>query len=252
MSIIELQDVSLDYVIKSGYTSLKKTFVHFGKTMFSKNSNESTSVYHSSFRALNQVNLNFNKGDRVGLIGRNGAGKSSLLKILAKIYNPNQGIVNVNGSITGLFDICLGIDAEATGYENIIHLGIMRGLSKNQSRNLISDVESFTELGDFLNAPVRTYSSGMQMKLAFAVATANAPEIILIDEIIGVGDSYFMEKAAKRISNLIESSHILVLTSHSFETIRRFCNKVVVLERGEVKFFGDTEDGINFYSKELN
>lgn len=245
MSFIKLNDVCLDYIIKTGSISFKKIAIDSLKSFITKKT--STALYHSSFRALKNINLSIEKGDRIGLIGRNGAGKSTLLRVLAKVYKPNVGTIDVKGNISSLFDINLGLNSEASGYDNIVLLGIMRGFSKRKAENLIPDVESFTELGSFLKAPVRTYSTGMQMKLVFAVATAENPDILLIDEIIGAGDAHFMEKATIRLRNLIDRSHILVLTSHSNDIIRRFCNKAIVLDKGEIQFIGDVNEGTRFY-----
>lgn len=252
MSSIELTNVSLDYIIKTGSDSIKQTAVQLLNRAFNKPTNAQASIKNSSYRALNNINLTVNKGDRLGLLGQNGAGKSTLLRVLAKIYKPDLGTIKINGKISGLFDVNLGMNIEATGYENIINLAIMRGFSKKEAQGMIADIEIFTELGQFLNNPVKTYSSGMQMKLAFAVSTATPPEIMLIDEIIGVGDAHFMEKAIKRLSNIIEKSHVLVLTSHSNDIIRQFCNKVVVLERGEIKFAGSVDDGIKYYQHAMS
>lgn len=245
MSSIELKNVSLDYIVRTGTMSIKKAVIGAFQSKLSKKPIEG--LNNTSFRALTDLNLKLEKGDRVGLLGKNGAGKSTLLRVLAKIYQPTVGKLTVKGNISTLFDINLGLNPEATGYENIVMLGIMRGLSKAQARALIPDVEAFTELKGFLHAPVRTYSSGMQMKLAFAVATAAEPQILLIDEVIGVGDAFFMKKATARLNNIIEKSHILVLTSHSDDIIRQFCDKVIVLDAGRVQFMGGVEEGVGFY-----
>lgn len=248
---IQLDKVCLDYIIKSGSDSLKKTILVTFNALVRNKAHKLREVKNSSYRALKDISLSIDSQDRVGLLGRNGAGKSSLLRIMAKVYKPNFGTVEVNGTISSLFDVCLGMDSEATGYENIIHLAVMRGYSRKVAKSIIDDVEDFTELGAFLKAPVRTYSAGMLMKLAFAVATAIPPEIILIDEVIGAGDIYFMRKANARIASVVDKTQILVLTSHSTDIIRQFCNKTVVLDKGEVKFIGATEDGIKFYEREL-
>jgi len=249
MSSIELNNVCLDYILKTGTDSFKQTVLSMLKR--SRNAKKS-SINNSTFQALSNINLKIIKGDRVGLLGRNGAGKSTLLRVMAKIYAPTEGFMHINGAISNLFDVNLGINVEATGYENIINLGIMRGWSKQDAYSIVSDIESFTELGDFLNKPVCTYSTGMQMKLAFSVATARPPEIVLIDEIIGAGDAHFMKKATRRIENMVDRSHILVLTSHSNEIIRNFCNKVCVLQNGKLIYSGDVESGIKFYEDTLN
>lgn len=246
---IKLNNVNLDYIVKSGSDSLKKSIIATCNAVLKKDHAKFKAIKNTSYRALSNINIDIQSQDRVGLLGRNGAGKSSLLRVMAKVYKPNAGSVTVNGKIASLFDVCLGMDSEATGYENIINLAIMRGLSKKTAQTLIADVEEFTELGNFLNAPVRTYSSGMSMKLAFAVATAVAPQIILIDEVIGVGDAHFMKKAKTRIMDMLEKTQIVVLTSHSTDIIRQFCNKIIVLDKGEIKFTGDVTEGIAFYEK---
>lgn len=249
MSSIKLEKVCLDYILKTGSDSLKKLAVDTLNKLLKQLSSDQASCRNTSFRALNNINLEIKMGDRLGIIGRNGAGKSTLLRVLAKVYKPNIGQIEINGNISSIFDINLGMNPEATGYENIINLSILRGLSKRTAQSLIGDVEEFTELGDFLNNPVRTYSSGMQIKLAFGVSTSLPTEIMLIDEIIGVGDMQFIEKATRRLEEKIEQSHILVLTSHSENIIKRFCNKVIVLKYGEIVFTGGVDEGMNFYKK---
>lgn len=247
MSSIELNNVDLDYILKTGSESFKKTAIHACRQLLGRSKENVPTCAHSSYRALHQINLNFQEGDRVGLLGRNGAGKSTLLRVLAKVYKPNAGRVHIEGRISSLFDVHLGMNPDATGYENIVNLAVMRACSKKAIQAMMADIVAFTELGAFLSHPVRTYSTGMQMKLAFAVATAFSPDIMLIDEIIGAGDAHFMQKATERLQQLIEKSHILVLTSHANEIVRRFCNKVVVLKRGEVQFVGPVEEGILLY-----
>ena len=248
MSSIELTNVSLDYIVKSGSDSIKKSAIHFFNNYFRKLPKTQFSIKNSTYRALNDINLQINKGDHIGLLGRNGAGKSTLLRVLAQIYKPETGVIEINGKISSLFDVSSGMNIESTGYENIFNLAVMRGISKKSAQALISDIETFTELGGFLNNPVKTYSTGMLMKLAFAVATAIPSEIILIDEIIGTGDMHFMKKATARLESMIEQSHILVLASHSNDIIKQFCNKVIVLEQGKILFFGDVESGLEFYT----
>lgn len=250
MSSITLNNVCLDYIVKTGSNSIKKLAVGISKSLLLKNSKDD--LHNSSFRALNNIDLQLNDGDRLGILGKNGAGKSTLLKILAKIYKPNFGTLNINGAISTLFDINLGMNPEASGYENVMTLGIMRKMTRKKILSLLNDIESFTELGNFLKAPVRTYSTGMQMKLAFSIATAGEPDIILIDEIISAGDFHFMKKANTRLKNIIDNSNILVLTSHANDVINRFCNKVIVLDQGEIKFIGETKEGIEFYQREFD
>lgn len=252
MSSIELRNVSLDYLVKTGSNSIKRSALHILNSCFKKSTDSRTIISNSTYRALNNINLQINKGERIGLLGKNGAGKSTLLRVLAKIYQPNLGHIEINGKISNLFDVSSGMNIESTGYENILNLAIIRRIPKKNALAMMDNIEKFTELGDFLNKPVKTYSTGMLLKLAFAVATSIPSDIILIDEIIGTGDIHFMEKATKRLGHMIEQSHILVLASHSNDIIKRFCNKVIVLENGQIKYFGDVEPGINFYTKDVS
>jgi ABC-2 type transport system ATP-binding protein/lipopolysaccharide transport system ATP-binding protein len=219
MSSIKLQNVSLDYIVRTGEDSIKKLAIYALSRCFQKSSAEKKVIVHNtSYRALDHINLEIRTGDRIGILGRNGAGKSTLLRVLAKVYKPNCGYIDIQGKISTLFNVNLGMNMEATGYDNISNLAILQGVSKKDIPEIIRDVEAFTELGDFLHHPVRTYSTGMQMKLAFAVATQASSNIMLIDEVIGTGDMHFMEKATQRLEKTLEKSHILVLTTHSNET----------------------------------
>ncbi len=247
MANIHLENVNLDYLVKTGNNSLKQTALGYTKKIISNA--DISHLKNSSYRALKDINLTLKKNDRLALIGGNGAGKSSLLRVLASIYTPTSGKVIINGSISTLFDINIGMNLEATGYENIIILGITRGKTRAEMIKMIPHIVDFTELGDFLNAPVRTYSSGMLMRLAFAVITSLHSDIILIDEIIGVGDTHFMEKAQKKLEDLIDRSEILALTSHSENILKRFCNKAIVLKEGVIVFQGEISSGIQYYQK---
>ena len=197
--------------------------------------------------ALQDVSFRLQDGDRVGLIGRNGAGKTTLLKLLAGIYEPAAGTVTISGSVSTLFDIGIGMDEEATGYENIIMSGVLRGKTRRELYDLFPSIEEFTELGEYLSLPLRTYSAGMRMRLGFAVATAIEPEMLLIDEAFETGDEQFRDKAQKRMEELLAQSRILVFASHSRELIRRLCNKVMLLQQGGIVAFGDVDDVLEQY-----
>ncbi|CCJ85090.1 ABC transporter related [Cronobacter dublinensis 582] len=167
---------------------------------------------------------------------------------MAGIYEPTVGSVIKQGSIASLLDINLGMNPESSGRENIYSRGMLLGLSKREINEIIDDIIDFTELADFIDLPVRTYSSGMAVRLAFAISTAVKPEILLLDEVIGAGDASFMEKARKRIKELIASVGILVFSSHSENDVKMFCNKGIVLDAGEIKYVGDVEKAFEFYS----
>jgi ABC-type polysaccharide/polyol phosphate transport system ATPase subunit len=189
--------------------------------------------------ALKDINLNLTSGDRLGLVGHNGAGKTTLLKVFAQIYEPTKGKLTIEGRSNCLFDIMMGMDPEASGYENIMLRGLLFGLSRTEVRALTPDIEQFAELGEFIKMPVKTYSAGMKVRLAFGIITSIPAEILLIDEIVNVGDTGFMEKAKKRMADLIHQSDILVLSTHDLQTIKELCNKILWLEHGSIKMFGD-------------
>jgi lipopolysaccharide transport system ATP-binding protein len=185
-------------------------------------------------RALNGVTFEMKDGDRIGLVGHNGSGKSTLLRVLAGAYEPVQGTVSVDGRVASMLNIQLGMDAEATGYENIFLRGVIMGFRPNDMKQLVDEIVAFSELGDYIHMPIRTYSSGMAMRLAFAVSTCVSAEILLMDEWLSVGDAEFSEKARKRLNDLVGQAKILVLASHDESLIRANCNKLLRLSHGEV------------------
>lgn len=248
MATIRLDSVSVDFPIYNfNARSLKKQFLRL-TTGGALNNNDNMVVV----KALDKISLTLEHGDRVGLIGHNGAGKSTLLRVLAKIYEPIQGRIHHEGHVSPLLNVMLGINHESTGYENIMLRGLLLGLTRKEIRVKLDQIADFTELGDYLFAPVRTYSSGMQLRLAFAVATCIKPDILLMDELIEVGDAAFLKRAQARLGDFISQSSILVLASHSNETIKRLCNKVVLLEKGSVQYFGAVEEGFEKYAKLIN
>lgn len=230
MSYIQLKNVSLSYPLLQGHyiRSIKQSVLH----AFSKDSLEQDKV--TFINALKNIDLELKRGDRLGLIGHNGAGKSTLLRVMAGIYPPSQGTLKVVGSISPLLGIHVGMNPQSSGYENIKFRCLLHGFDKNKTQKIIQEVEEFTELGRFLSMPVKTYSSGMSVRLSFAIATAIVPDILLVDEVVGVGDAQFIEKAQRRLNSLIESSNILVLASHSENIISKFCNKILWLEQGSI------------------
>lgn len=185
-------------------------------------------------RSLEDISFEIKDGDRVGLVGHNGAGKSTLLRTLAQVYEPTYGNVAIEGDIGSLVDISLGIDLEATGRENIYIRGALLGLSKKQIDENFEEILEFSELGEFIDMPVRTYSSGMHLRLAFSVATVIRPQILLMDEWLSVGDATFNVKAEERLHALVQSSRILVIASHSRELIERVCNRAMWFEHGRL------------------
>ncbi|ENO3939847.1 ABC transporter ATP-binding protein [Aeromonas veronii] len=232
MANLIFDDVTIEYpVYNSGGMTLKRKLVNIGTGgVLSKGDNNVVKV-----TALKNVSFNLSDGDSVGLIGHNGAGKTTLLRTMAGIYTPVSGRVISNGKISTIIELGAGLDSELSGYENIYRLGLLLGMNKSMINDLIPSIENFTELGDFLSAPVRTYSSGMLMRLMFAVSTANQPEILLVDEMFGTGDKTFQEKAKLRMEKIISSSKIFVFSSHSEELIEKFCNRVFEINHGTIK-----------------
>jgi len=198
-------------------------------------------------RALSDITLGLQDGDRVGLLGHNGAGKSTLLRVLSGVFVPTGGTASIEGSVGSLIDVSLGINPEASGRENIFLRGALLGLSKTEVREKFEEVVAFSELGEFIEMPMRTYSSGMQLRLAFAVSTIVRPEILLMDEWLSVGDEGFNAKASDRLSNIVDASKILVLASHSRELLEKVTNKVLWLEHGEIRMQGHTKEVLPLY-----
>ena len=191
--------------------------------------------------SLNDVSLDVRAGDRLAIIGANGAGKTTLLRVLAGIYHPGAGSVDVLGCCLSLFELSAGFDEEATGYENILRRGLVIGARRSEIEARRAEIAEFTELGDRLDLPLRTYSSGMMLRLIFAVATAVEGEIVLLDEWIGVGDQKFRKKARQRLDEIVARAGILVLASHDIELIRSTCNRAILLEEGRIAAAGATD-----------
>lgn len=245
MAKIDLQSVSIEFpVYNVNARSLKKNFIRLatgGKVV--KDANQ-----HVVVSALNEINLAFEHGDRVGLIGHNGSGKSTFLRLLAKIYEPTRGKIDIQGNISPMLDLAQGIQAEFTGYENITLRGTLLGLTRAQIKQQSEEIAELTGLGDYLAMPIRTYSSGMMVRLAFAISASIKPEILLIDEIFGAGDANFMQKARQKMIDLLKQSSIVVMATHSELLIREFCNKALLLQGGRIQYFGDVSTAIELYS----
>jgi ABC-type polysaccharide/polyol phosphate transport system ATPase subunit len=203
-------------------------------------------------KALNDISLTLHDGDRLGLLGHNGAGKSTLLKLMAGIYQPVSGTIKVEGRVTPLFDAMPGLDGEDTGYENIITSGMLIGLTRQQIEAKIPEIEEFCELGEYLTLPVRTYSTGMTMRLGFALVTALDPGVLLMDEGFGTGDQRFAERAEARMKDFIGRSRIMVLASHSDHTIRSMCNKAIIMESGTMVAFGPVDEICDQYYESVH
>jgi ABC-type polysaccharide/polyol phosphate transport system ATPase subunit len=200
-------------------------------------------------KAIDNLSLYLESGDRLGLIGHNGAGKSTLLRIIAGIYPPTGGKIEIRGRCIPLLDISIGMDELSTGLQNIRLRSLLLGMNDNEISKKVDEISEFTELGDYLDLPLRTYSSGMKLRLAFAISTAVEADILLLDEVLGVGDSSFQEKANLRLKQLQDRCEIVILAIHSNETIRKTCNKVLWMENGRAKMFGDTDTVVDAYNR---
>lgn len=232
-SSIILENVHVDYPINQA-----KSFGDF----FTKSPAKQT------VSALRGINLNIHGGERVGIIGLNGAGKSTLLKVMARIYHPTAGFAQTTGHVCPLFELATGFEMELSGWSNIHIRALLLGMPRQEIKEKVREIAEFTELGEFLNYPVRTYSSGMFIRLAFAVSTAIDPEILLLDEVIGAGDLAFTNKAQQRMNEFIEKGQIIVLSSHSPELLKKFCSRTIWLEHGVIRMDGSTKDVWDAYS----
>lgn len=238
MAFIELVNAGLDFpIFNASSQSLKSQLLEVATGGKLRKADRG----HVIVKALDNLNFKIADGERVGLLGHNGAGKSTLLRLLGKVYEPTSGLIRVEGSVGSLIDISLGMNPEATGRENIYMRGSLLGLNKNQMNQLFDAIVDFSELGDFIEMPVRTYSSGMHLRLAFAVSTVIRPDILIMDEWLSVGDEAFKVKAELRLKSVVEDSKILVIASHSEEMLRSVCNRVIWLEHGTIKMDGPTD-----------
>jgi ABC-type polysaccharide/polyol phosphate transport system ATPase subunit len=244
MARIALRGVTVAFPIFSSHTRSIRTAVlsRLGGSLAAHND---TVIV----RALVNISLDLADGDRLGLVGANGAGKTTFLRVISGVYPALDGEVIVEGKVTSFTDIGLGMDLEASGWQNIIFRCVFLGLTFAQAKALAPSIGEFCELGAYLDLPVRTYSTGMFLRLAFAISTAVRPDIIVMDEMIGAGDESFIQKAQKRIGELLEHARILVLASHSQPIIRNFCNKVLWLDHGEVRMLGLVDDVLLAYDR---
>lgn len=244
MSLIKLENVSVEFPIyNASNRSLKNRVLKIATGGKVERRHDGLVI----IRGLDDISLTLRDRDRIGLIGHNGSGKTTLLRVLSGIYSPTQGTATIHGKCVSLININLGIDPEATGRENIRLRSAMMGIHPKELAKNIERIEEFSGLGDFLNVPFRTYSSGMQMRLAFATSTAVQPEILIMDEWLSTGDEDFKERANQRMRELVDSTRILVLASHSRALIENNCNRVVWLEHGKIKMDGAPAEVLKAY-----
>jgi ABC-type polysaccharide/polyol phosphate transport system ATPase subunit len=201
-------------------------------------------------RAMNDITLSLKPGDRLALIGHNGAGKSTLLRVFSGAYEPSSGTAEISGTVSSLLEITMGMDPELTGAENIVLRSVFVGLSIDEARRQIPDIAEWSELGEYLALPLRTFSSGMLLRLAFAVSTVRHRDILLLDEVIGVGDMNFVAKARQRIENMMDRADILALASHDTNILKQYCNRAILLRQGSIVADGSVDDIAREYSNQ--
>ena len=221
-----LKNVTVDFPIFTVTSrSIKNTFI--STISIGKLTNDQQ---FPMVKGISNISFNLKAGDRLGVTGPNGSGKTTLLRTIAGIYKPTKGTMNIHGRISSLLDVSFGLDPEATGLENIRMRGVLMGLSLNQIKSLEDEIADFTELGEFINLPVRSYSSGMNMRLGFAVSTAIPSDILLLDEWLSVGDAQFSKKAESRLNKMMKKSEIVIIASHDQKLIKNTCNRFLTLD----------------------
>jgi len=246
MTSVVVENVRVDFPIYGSRRSLRKALFERatgGLILRGEGRHQGMLVV----KALSNISFKLQEGDRLGLVGHNGAGKTTLLKVLAGVYEPISGRVLVNGKITPLFDMMPGLDGEDTGYQNIVTMGMLLGMSRAEIEARIPEIEQFSELGEYLDLPVRTYSAGMTARLGFAVATAIEPGILLMDEGLGAGDARFAERAANRMKEFVGRSRVIVLATHSEPMLRSMCNKAALMHEGHMINFGSVQEILDQY-----
>jgi ABC-type polysaccharide/polyol phosphate transport system ATPase subunit len=246
MARIELDRVGLTFRVRKqqGRMTLKEYLV---RGLFLR-----ATVAMMEVRALQDLSLTIKAGERVGIIGHNGAGKSTLLKLLAGIYEPTAGRCTVTGRVSSLFDLMLGFEPEASGWENIRYRGYLQGETPRSITRKIEGIAEFSELGDFLNMPVRYYSAGMLVRLAFSIATAIHPEILLVDEVLSVGDMAFQEKARKRMREMMMQADLMVVVSHDLDSLAQLCDQAIWMDHGRLRKKGPIREVIAAYSRSVH
>jgi ABC-type polysaccharide/polyol phosphate transport system ATPase subunit len=233
--IIELNNVTMRFKIQKRHYGFKNIILHLPQYFYDRKK-------ATEFTALNHINLKINRGERVGLIGHNGCGKTTSLSVIGNVYRRYEGEVTVRGRVSMMLALGAGFSPELSGRENIFLNGILQGRTRAEMRNLIDDIIDFADIGQFIDMPVYTYSSGMQARLSFAIATAIEPEILLVDEVMAVGDADFAQKCEYRINRLLEGGTTLLLVSHSMADIRKYCSRVIKIDHGRIVADGTVEE----------
>lgn len=236
--VLKVENVSMKFNLSSEKVdSIKEYFIKFLRR----------EIKYDEFWALKDINFTLEKGDRLGILGLNGAGKSTLLKVIAGVFKPTEGKVTRHGRLAPLLELGAGFDMQYTGKENIYLYGAVLGYSKEFIDSKYEEIVQFSELGKFIDVPLKNYSSGMKSRLGFAIATIVEPEILILDEVLSVGDAKFRKKSEKKITDMFDKGVTVLFVSHSLEQVMRLCNKAIILEHGELKAYGDIDEVAKIY-----
>jgi ABC-type polysaccharide/polyol phosphate transport system ATPase subunit len=246
--MIKLEDVHLSYFIAGVKThSLQALMYRRIKKLVGGSIDTNSST--AQVQALKNINLEIKEGRRLGIVGHNGAGKTTLLRVLSGAYTPTSGTVAIKGKIHALTDFSLGMEPNSSGLKNIIFRLVFMGYTFKQARDAIDEIVEFSELGDFIHLPVSTYSTGMFMRLAFAISTHFMPDILILDEIIGAGDEDFKKKCRTRLNTLFQQSRVVVLSTHDMTALKEYCDTAILMKRGEIVGMGNPEEIIEMYQQ---
>lgn len=240
--VLRVDNVSMKFNLSSEKVdSIKEYFIKLARR----------EIHHDEFWALQNINFSLEKGDRLGILGLNGAGKSTLLKVIAGVFKPTEGSVTKRGRLAPLLELGAGFDMQYTGAENIYLYGAVLGYSKEFIDSKYDEIVAFSELEKFINVPLKNYSSGMKSRLGFAIATVVEPEILILDEVLSVGDAKFRKKSEKKVTDMFDKGVTVLFVSHSLEQVKRICNKALILDHGQMKAFGDIEEVAEIYKQML-
>ena len=230
---VEVDDVTMMFNMASeSLTNLKEYFIKLAKH----------ELFFEEFRALKHISFDIHRGEVVGLVGTNGSGKSTMLKIIAGVLEPSEGSVKVHGNIAPLIELGAGFDMQYTGAENIFLYGAVLGHSRKFMEEKFDEIVEFSELGKFIDVPLKNYSSGMKARLGFSIATVVRPDILILDEVLSVGDAKFRKKSEKKLVDMMDTGVTVLFVSHNLDQVKRICNKAMILEHGEMKAFGDIDE----------
>ncbi len=254
-SIIKVENISKSYILKhqnnQSYTALRDVIANNAKKIFNPKKAQNNNS-KEEFWALKDVSFEINQGDRVGIIGRNGAGKSTLLKVLSRIVTPTKGRITIDGRIASLLEVGTGFHPELSGRENIFLNGSILGMAKSEIRKKFDEIVDFAEVEQFLDTPVKRYSSGMYVRLAFAVAAHLEPEILIVDEVLAVGDSEFQKKCLGKMKDVAGQGRTVLFVSHNMAAIQNLCDKAIVMKKGQVDFpIGDVNNAVRHYMRSV-